>query len=110
MVGFSGYNLNKLVDYLINFEEISNELCENQDTDITQCNGICYLVDQIIEVQKPDEGITMEYVQLNLDFHFYFFQGAEELASVRSVVLHSFDFLARETCSGYFEQAVPPPC
>ena len=45
-----------VLEYLINYNYIVNELCENQDKPILTCNGKCYLADQ---VEK----------QLNLDTH-----------------------------------------
>jgi hypothetical protein len=45
-----------VLEYLINYNYIANELCENKDKPVLTCNGKCYLADQ---VEK----------QLNLDTH-----------------------------------------
>ncbi len=36
-----------VLEYLINYDYIVNELCENRDKPILTCNGKCYLGDQI---------------------------------------------------------------
>ncbi len=36
-----------ILEYLINYDYIVNELCENKDKPIMACNGKCYLGDQV---------------------------------------------------------------
>ena len=36
-----------ILEYLINYDYIVNELCENRDKPILACNGKCYLGDQL---------------------------------------------------------------
>lgn len=36
-----------ILEYLINYDYIVNELCENKDKPIMACNGKCYLGDQL---------------------------------------------------------------
>lgn len=36
-----------ILEYLINYDYIVNELCENRDKPIMDCNGKCYLGDQV---------------------------------------------------------------
>lgn len=36
-----------IIDYLVNYNYIATELCENRDKPILTCNGICYLEDQV---------------------------------------------------------------
>lgn len=49
-----------ILEYLINYDYIVNELCENREKPILTCNGKCYLGDQVekqldrgSEQQKP---------------------------------------------------------
>lgn len=49
-----------VLEYLINYDYIVNELCENREKPILTCNGKCYLGDQVekqldrgSEQQKP---------------------------------------------------------
>jgi hypothetical protein len=36
-----------ILEYLINYDYIVNELCENKDKPVMACNGKCYLGDQV---------------------------------------------------------------
>jgi hypothetical protein len=36
-----------VLEYLINYDYIVNELCENRDKPVMACNGVCYLGDQV---------------------------------------------------------------
>lgn len=36
-----------ILEYLINYDYIVNELCENRNKPIMDCNGKCYLGDQV---------------------------------------------------------------
>jgi len=36
-----------VLEYLINYKYIVNELCENRDKPVLTCNGKCYLADQV---------------------------------------------------------------
>ena len=36
-----------VLEYLLNYDYIVNELCENRDKPILTCNGLCYLGDQV---------------------------------------------------------------
>ncbi len=36
-----------IVDYLVNYNYIVNELCENRDKPVLACNGKCYLEKQV---------------------------------------------------------------
>ena len=36
-----------VLEYLINYDYIVNELCENRDKPVMACNGKCYLGDQV---------------------------------------------------------------
>ena len=37
------------IEYFINYDYISTELCENRDKPVLSCNGKCYLEDQVNE-------------------------------------------------------------
>lgn len=36
-----------VLEYLVNYDYIVNELCENRDKPVLSCNGKCYLGDQV---------------------------------------------------------------
>ncbi len=46
-----------VIEYLLRYEYIVNELCENRDKPILACNGKCYLEDKVEEkLQLEDRG------------------------------------------------------
>ena len=53
MTSISVFNGFQIISFVINQEQIEEELCVNKDTDITQCNGMCYLADQVITESSP---------------------------------------------------------
>ncbi len=44
-----------LVEYTINYEYIVNKLCENKDKPEMQCNGKCYLTQQLAKEAAGEE-------------------------------------------------------
>lgn len=42
-----------VVEYLVNYDFIKKELCENKDRPILACNGKCYLDNQIKQLELP---------------------------------------------------------
>ena len=50
-----------VLEYLVNYDYIVNELCENRDKPILTCNGKCYLGDQVEKQldRGPDQQIPL---------------------------------------------------
>ena len=50
-----------VLEYLVNYDYIVNELCENRDKPILTCNGKCYLGDQVEKQldRDPDQQIPL---------------------------------------------------
>jgi len=44
-----------VLEYLINYNYIVNELCENRDKPVLACNGKCYLEDQVEKQLNHDD-------------------------------------------------------
>ncbi len=44
-----------VINYLANYEYISQELCENKDNPEMHCNGKCYLYKQTRAIQEEQE-------------------------------------------------------
>jgi len=112
MIGLSSNNFYQLINYAVNFETISEELCENKDTGIVECNGMCYLADQIIEVKNSDDDFTMSHIQLdqwNMNFLFYFFQNVEELTFAELENNFCINNDQDKTLNGFAKLNVPPP-
>ena len=67
-----------VLEYLINYDYIVNELCENREKPILTCNGKCYLGDQVekqldrgSEQQKPmpPQIDFQEFISPDADLH-----------------------------------------
>ncbi len=43
-----------VIEYFVNYEYITNELCENKDKPTMACNGKCYLEKQVKKQQRID--------------------------------------------------------
>jgi hypothetical protein len=56
-----------VLEYLVNYDYIVNELCENRDKPILTCNGKCYLGDQ---VEKQLERATDQPIPLPPEIDF----------------------------------------
>ncbi len=50
-----------VLEYLINYDYIVKELCENRDKPILTCNGKCYLGDQVVKQldRGPDQQVPL---------------------------------------------------
>jgi hypothetical protein len=72
-----------IIEYLVNYEYIANELCENKDNPLLGCNGKCYLEKQVKkqlnldhdqEEQIPPKVDFEKYVTLKTKKFEYYFQ------------------------------------
>jgi hypothetical protein len=63
-----------VLEYLINYDYIVNELCENRDKPVMSCNGKCYLGDLVDQnrnlnhkeqVPLPPEMELLKYISFN---------------------------------------------
>ena len=43
-----------IIEYFVNYEYITNELCENKDKPTVACNGKCYLEKQVKKQKRID--------------------------------------------------------
>lgn len=41
-----------VIDYVLNYNEIANELCENREEPELLCNGFCYLKNEVSKSEK----------------------------------------------------------
>ena len=48
-----------VLEYLINYDYIVNELCENRDKPVLTCNGKCYLGDQVEKQMDLDRDAQL---------------------------------------------------
>lgn len=110
MMSISAFNAYQVINFAINQEQIAEELCVNKDTDITECNGMCYLADQVITEPSPvNQDLQLAKVNTNLNFMFYFFNVQEETQFFMGENdLTWFELWTKEQI-GHNEIIVPPP-
>ncbi len=60
-----------IVEYLVNYNYIANELCENKGKPSLSCNGKCYLEKQVKKQQNLDQDQKMPQPP-KLDLEKYF--------------------------------------
>jgi hypothetical protein len=63
-----------LVEYVVNYDYISQELCVNKEIPVMACNGKCYLMSQLAkssdsDLQKPITDKKIEVKQVEILFY-----------------------------------------
>lgn len=54
-----------LLDYAINYDYISTELCENRDKPILKCNGKCQLAKELAKMSENEKPISTDKKSLS---------------------------------------------
>lgn len=72
-----------ILDYLLNYDYITQQLCENRDKPVLACNGKCYLAESIV-TQKSSTSEKEQVLLPKADF--------DKLLTVRPKTV-SFHFL-----------------
>ena len=98
-----------VVDYLINYEYISNELCENKDKPELKCNGKCHLAKKITETTNTDNSNKSKSF---LEIEILFFQ--EENFNLKRIIFHTKSITKFHYENLYFHMSSSdyfhPPC
>ncbi|MFV0229605.1 hypothetical protein OBJ94_04180 [Empedobacter falsenii] len=55
-----------VIDYVLNYDKIATELCENREEPELLCNGFCYLKEEVSENEKnrPENNYVKNSVKL----------------------------------------------
>lgn len=55
-----------VIDYVLNYDEIATELCENREEPELLCNGFCYLKDEVSKSEKnlPENHFVKNSIKL----------------------------------------------
>lgn len=67
-----------VVDYFANYGYIVAELCLNRDKPELECNGKCYLKDQLAKSSETETPFSQNQKQASQGFDLLFFQEFEE--------------------------------
>ena len=96
-------------NYIVNYEYISQELCENKDNPELHCNGKCYLIKQtraLQEEQEEKEAVISEILNLQYTTSEAF---SYELISLVNVELYNVFPYTEKDYSVYTDLITPPP-
>jgi hypothetical protein len=56
-----------IIEYYANYDYIANVLCENRDKPYLECNGKCYLDDQLAKVNHTDHDHKSTIPQIDFE-------------------------------------------
>lgn len=102
-----------VIDYLVNYETISNEYCVNIERPELMCNGVCYLKEQISKTIDDEQNDTNK-TQISLRTIDYFVYQPIVLIPILHIIkpterVSTFQ-LAFETQYQLDQQLQPPIC
>ncbi|MFV0158744.1 hypothetical protein OBK24_09805 [Empedobacter falsenii] len=102
-----------VIDYLVNYETISNEYCVNIERPELMCNGVCYLKEQISKTIDDEQNDTNK-TQISLRTIDYFVYQPTALIPILHIIkpterVSTFQ-LAFETQYQLDQQLQPPIC
>ncbi|MFV0179896.1 hypothetical protein OBK28_09980 [Empedobacter falsenii] len=102
-----------VIDYLVNYETISNEYCVNIERPELMCNGVCYLKEQISKTIDDEQNDTNK-TQISLRTIDYFVYHPTALIPILHIIkpterVSTFQ-LAFETQYQLDQQLQPPIC
>lgn len=68
-----------LVEYVVNYEYIVENLCENKEEPVLKCNGKCYLSKQIAKEVENDTKDSSKNKKVKFEFKIINFFNEEEV-------------------------------
>lgn len=97
------------LDYIINYEYITQVLCINKENQVLQCNGKCHLTEEVLENKTNDE---QDYPTLHFEkLPILFFNKIFEFQPLQSFsfryVVFSSPIEKHSDC--FVEPLIPPP-
>ncbi|MGV0752369.1 hypothetical protein [Empedobacter brevis] len=60
-----------VVDYLVNYDRISNEYCINLERPELMCNGFCYLTEQVSKTVDDNRNDQIPITLRSIDYFIY---------------------------------------
>lgn len=69
-----------VLDYVLNYDYISKELCENKAKVEMQCNGKCHLMKEMAKATKNDNPVSQDKKNPSTLFEVLFFQKLEKIS------------------------------
>lgn len=79
-----------VLDYMVNYEYISNVLCENKAKPMMQCNGKCHLMKELAKANENDKSTSSDKKGYTPVLELLFFQ------EINSYTFITFSLLDKE--------------
>lgn len=77
-----------VIDYFVNYDYISKELCENKTKPELLCNGKCQLMKELAKASEDDKPISTDKKTVHLKTELLFFQEVENLIARQTYFQH----------------------
>ena len=97
-----------VLDYIINYDYIANELCENKAKHELKCNGKCHLVNELAKASEDDKPIHSDKKNNSKhEIEVLFFQEIKTFI-VQQIYFHNINFIGDNYANFYFHKASCP--
>jgi hypothetical protein len=100
------YNLTNFVDYAVNTQKYLDS-CENAEEPEVQCNGMCQLVDDLVNADTSEQE---EQATLTISEIPFFLVPSEALTPAPAINLIKFDPMIADLQDEYIPACFHPPC
>jgi len=98
-----------VLDYYVNYDYIVEQLCENRDQPILDCNGKCYVAKEIEKSQgKDNPHLLMPKMELEkyTDTKILDFKPTKEYTTIKKIEIY---FLTEKVKNGFASKIDHPP-
>ena len=80
-----------VIDYIVNYDYISKELCENKAKPELECNGKCQLMKELAKASEEDKPISTDKKTVHFETELLFFQEIENLITRQTYFQHKIN-------------------
>ncbi|HLO74678.1 MAG TPA: hypothetical protein VK164_12130 [Flavobacterium sp.] len=91
-----------VIDYVVNYDYISKELCENKAKPELKCNGKCQLMKELAKASEDEKPINSDKKENSKhEIEVLFFQEIKTL-TIRQIYFHNKTFVRDNYANLYF--------
>lgn len=76
-----------VVDYIINYDYISSELCENKEKPELECNGKCHLKKELAELAQDENPQSNEQKANSISFEVLFCDSIASYSFISDIIV-----------------------
>jgi hypothetical protein len=88
-----------VMDYIINYDYIAKELCENKEKPELHCNGKCHLAKELAKASEDEKPVS-EKKAAHAEMEILFFQTAAQFAFLPNASVNTYVAMP-EYCNSY---------